>query len=131
MFKIDSAELAKCVDRFCKENGIRKLVFHDESGISSATLTQWRQGGKEVKGVSVQKLEAYTGMPIDSFVARYGDSPVEVEAPEDDDTISIREFLRDRPEGKMLFHAAKDAPASALLEAAAIIMRYKEESENK
>lgn len=50
---------------------------------------------------------------------------------EDRDVMELREELRRRPETKILFHASKNAPASAILEAAALIERYKEESKYK
>lgn len=46
---------------------------------------------------------------------------------DDDDNLPLRGEIRD--EMRILFSAAEDAPASALLEAAALIMRYKEKSE--
>ena len=45
---------------------------------------------------------------------------------DDDSNLEQRENMR--AEMRILFDAAEDAPASALLEAAALIMRYKEQS---
>jgi hypothetical protein len=46
---------------------------------------------------------------------------------DDDSNLPVRQEMRD--EMRILFSAAEDAPASALLEAAALLMRYKEKSE--
>lgn len=69
-------------------------------------------------------------------IAKYLDvSPVYLitgEEPEqEEDNLGLREILRNRQDIRFLFEASKDAPPSAVLEAAALIMRYKEESENK
>ena len=45
----------------------------------------------------------------------------------DDDNMELRGQMRQ--EMRILFDAAEDAPASALLEAAALIMRYKEQNQ--
>ena len=124
MYKIDSQELAKCIDRFCKNSDLTKKDFHKQSGISSATLTQWRQG-VIVSTKSIERLEEYTGMAIDEFIETYSSSRMVIA---NDDVIEIREALRDRPEMKILFSAAKDVPASTILETAAQLMRFKEES---
>lgn len=125
MVKIDSKVLAKLIDRYCKLNDISKGEFNKQSRISSATLTQWRQGA-EVSAKSIDKLEEYTGISIEEFYAEYGD-----EKSSEADAIEIREMLRTRPEAKILFDTVKDAPASVLLEVAARIMRMKEESERQ
>lgn len=95
------------------------------SAISSPTLTQWRQGAV-VSSKSIERLEEYTGMPIDDFMEKYDAQQSVV-----DDTLEVREMLRNRPEAKVLFSAAKNAPASAFYEAAALLLRYQEESEKK
>ena len=53
------------------------------------------------------------------------------EPEQEDDNLGLREALRDRPDMRILFEASKNAPTSAILEAAALLMRYKEENENK
>lgn len=123
MYKFNSMQIAEAIDEFCDEKGISKKEFHAESGISSATLTQWRKEDVVPTARVVRRLQEYTGMHIDDFMNKYG------KFREDDDTAEIRQMLVDRPEAKLLFQTAKNAPASAILEAAAILARYKEESE--
>lgn len=126
MFKLDSQQLAKCIDKYCRTNDITKKEFHKVSQISSATLTQWRQG-TVVSQKSVERLEDFTGMPVEDFVEQYDTG----RKYDDDDASDVRQLLRDRPEMKILYHAAKDIPTSLILETAAGLMRYKEESKNK
>ena len=130
MLKLSNTILAAAIDRYCKENGIKKETFHKESKISSATLSQWRKSVHGASDESIARVEIYTGMDIEDFVERYGQK--ETALPEEDgDVMKIREMLKDRPDARLLFSAAEDAPTSAILEAAALIMRYKEESQNK
>ncbi len=126
MFKLDSQQLAKCIDKYCRANDITKKEFHKVSLISSATLTQWRQG-TVVSQKSVERLEEFTGMPVEEFVERFDPD----RKYDEDDTFDVRQLMRERPEMKILYHAAKDIPTSLILETAAGLMRYKEESKNK
>ena len=110
------------------------VVASDIGVRSTATISGWRNGAvprPKVVDAAVKYFRA-NGIAVDvaDLMADTNDENVFVSRDELD-TIAVREILRERPEGKILFDAAKDAPASALLEAAALIMRYKEESKNK
>lgn len=131
MYTVDSVILAKAIDNYCRQEKVLKKDFHSESGISSATLTQWKNEDYLVSAKSIKKLESYLQMPLKLFVSKYSDNEYQVESAEDDEVMALREELRRRPETKILFHASKNAPASAILEAAALIERYKEESKYK
>lgn len=127
MFTVDSFVLAKAIDNYCEREKVLKKDFHRESGISSATLTQWRNEDYLVSAKSIKKIESFANMSLEAFVAKYSE-PSEAE---EDEVMALREELRRRPETKILFHASKNAPTSAILEAAALIERYKEESKYK
>lgn len=125
MLYLDNTALAAAIDRYCKENEIKKADFHRDSKISSATLSQWRKSTYRASDESLVKVEQFTGMKIEDFMEQYGQK--ENAAPQEDgESIRIREVLRERPEMRILFDAGEDAPTSAILEAAALIMRYKE-----
>ena len=122
MYKFTSLQIAEAIDEYCKEKGIGKRKFHADSGISSATLTQWRNENVVPTAKLVRRLQEYTGLYIVDFMRMYS-------AGGPDETAELRQMLVDRPDMKLLFQTAKNAPASAILEAAAILARYKEESE--
>lgn len=122
MYKFTSLEIVDAIDEYCAEKGITKRKFHADSGISSATLTQWRKENPVPTSRLVRRLQEYTGLYIDDFMRMYGKGGP-------DETTELRQMLVDRPETQILFRATKNAPASAILEAAALLMRYKEESE--
>ena len=111
MYKIDSKVLANCINAACKEFNIPKSDFHKESKISSATLTQWRQG-KEVSSQSIQRVEDYFRMTVEELVEKFGD---------------VRDNLFANPRMRLLFDAAREATDADLLEAAALLERRKEE----
>lgn len=112
MYRIDSIVLAKCIDKACKEFNIPKSDFHLESGISSATLSQWRKG-QDVSPESVQKVESYFKMGVEDLIGKFHGT--------------TREDLFDNPRMRLLFDVAKDATDADLLEAAALLERRKEE----
>lgn len=100
------------------EKHIPKLTFYKESGVAGPTFSQWRTG---LRNPSIQSLE---------MVAKYLDVPLDWiltgESKEIDEAVEILEVLRNRPEMRLLFSVGKDAPASVIMESAAIIMKYKE-----
>lgn len=130
MLHLDNTVLAAAIDSYCKKEGIKKSDFHRDSKISSATLSQWRNSTYRSSEESISRIERYTGMAIEDFIKLYGGQNKNT-APEDGESIRIRELLRERPEMRILFDAGENAPTSAILEAAALIMRYKEGKEEK
>lgn len=127
MYKIDSKELASAIDNSCDAIGMSKKEFHNKSGISSATLSQWRKGAKSVKSDSIVKLEMFTEMSIEDFMKTYG--PSKPSDQYENDVLELRQMLRDSPEMRMLFSTAKGATPSAILQSAALLARLKEEAQ--
>ena len=70
-----------------------------------------------------KKIARAMNMDVNDLLAAVD---VDIAIKEPVDNMSERENMR--AEMRILFDAAEDAPASALLEAAALIMRYKEQS---
>lgn len=73
MAKLDPGLLARQIDVYCAANGIPKSEFFDETGISSATLSQWRKGIYEPSEKSIAAIESFTNMPIEALL---GGQPV-------------------------------------------------------
>lgn len=69
MYIIDSQALARSIDAYCSFMGITKKDFHTHSHISSGTLSQWRKGTYDPDKKSIERLEAYTKMPLEDFLA--------------------------------------------------------------
>ena len=108
------------VKAICKERHIAISRLEKDCGFGNGYIAQLRKG--TFPADRLQKIASYLGV-----TSQYLLTGVEAE----DDALEIREMLRDRPELRILFDASKDAPASSLLEAAALLLRFKEESESK
>ena len=117
------------VKMICKERKIPISKLEKECGFSNGYIGQLRKG--TMPADRLMKVAAFLGVEPsvlfaedirDTFVSAYK------ETQEKDDAIAVRERLRSSPELKILFDATEDAPPSALLEAAALILRYKEQS---
>lgn len=95
----------------------------NELGFSTGVVTTWKRGGNP-REKTLQTIADYFGVSVDELVSDERREDIQ-------DALEIREALRNRDEMRILFKAAKNAPASALMEAASVIMRYKEEAEGK
>lgn len=65
MKELDSRLLARQIDAYCASNGISKFEFTERTGISVATLSQWRNGQYKPSQKSIEAIEAFTCLPID------------------------------------------------------------------
>lgn len=95
----------------------------NELGFSTGVVTTWKRGSQP-REKTLQIIANYFGVSVDELLSDKSKDEMQ-------DAMEIREALRSRDELRILFKAAKNAPASALMEAASIIMRYKEEAEGK
>lgn len=96
----------------------RKYEFYSECGLSSAAYSLWNTGKNTPSPAMLRKIADYLGVNYDWLVFGKEDSQ--------ESNLPQREQMRQ--EMRILFDAAEDAPASAILEAAALLMRYKENS---
>ena len=68
MGDIDAVLLARQIDAYLAANGIQKQEFTEETGISTATLSQWRKGKYKPSAKNIEALEQYTNMPIEALL---------------------------------------------------------------
>jgi hypothetical protein len=110
--------------RYCRMIGEPPNTVASKCGItSSGTVTGWKNGAVPRSKIVNSLVEYFNSKGVECSV-----HDLFADAEEGADAVSVREKLRSSPELKILFDAAEDAPSSALLEAAALIMRYKEQS---
>lgn len=116
-----------------KEKKLTIAKAAEENGIKYTTYRSYETGDRQMNDKTLRLLSTYYGVSIDYLVGRSENREKDLTPPgvEDDDNLALREMLRTRPDVKILFDASKDAPTSAILEAAALIMKYKEASGNK
>lgn len=109
--------------RYCRMIGEAPNTVAAKCGItSSGTVTGWKNGAAPRSKIVNKLVDYFNSKGIE---CTSHDLFVETE---EEEAVAVRERLRSSPELKILFDAAADAPASALLEAAALIVRYKEKS---
>lgn len=123
MYIIDSKSLAKSIDAYCSFFGITKKQFHKESGISSGTLSQWRNGTYEPDKKSVAKLVQYTCLTVDELLSgNFSGAPTnaskKITATNGDGyqvSEEIKKSLTERDELKRLIDRLTDEEVSAIL----------------
>lgn len=94
MVKVDTKLLIKQIELYCASNGISKSEFYERTGISSATVSQWRKGLYAPSARSIKAIEDHLGMPIEALL--YGHPS---------DTVTMLQQLRD--EDRALLDVAK------------------------
>ena len=105
-------ELTKAVEESLKLKGISKTEFYKQCGITAATFSNWRNNVYFPSKENLERIHEITGLSF-GLVDNQSNYPQ-------------REQMRQ--EMRILFDAAEGAPTSAILEAAALLMRYKEQS---
>jgi transcriptional regulator with XRE-family HTH domain len=90
--KVDAKLLARQIDAYCAANSISKAEFSKHTGISTATLSQWRKGQYTPSEKNIAAIEAYLGMPIEALI---GGKPAAPSFVSQDDELSSRFKLLD------------------------------------
>jgi len=100
-------------------------------GLSKTAVNGWKNG-RLPNDSSLYLLANYFFVPIETFWAcddiaeKRGVDAQETSSQPQESNYPQREQMRQ--EMRILFDAAEDAPTSAILEAAALLMRYKEQN---
>lgn len=81
--KVDPVVLARQIDAYCAVNGISKADFAQNTGVSVATLSQWRNGKYKPSEKNISSIEDYLDMPIEALLLGKPSVPSFVEASED------------------------------------------------
>lgn len=89
-----------------KLNNVTPYRIHKETGISTATLSDWKNGKSEPKKDKIQKICDYFGVPISYF---YGDDGTEQENNSDDDYDVAKDI------DKLIVHLKKSKESSRLM----------------
>lgn len=94
---------------------ISKAEFYAACGISSATFSQWRNGIYVPSPQKVRDIEEYLGITLHEERG--------------DETVALREILRDRQDLRILLSSAKDMPPSSVYSLIANVEKMKEENQ--
>ena len=118
-----------------KEKELTAYRASKDTGISQASLADWRKGRSKPKIDKLQKLSEYFGVSIQYLTGESDqiDDTQQIQAPNgyyvDKETAEYAEMLRTRPGARLLFSAAKDISKDDLQKAVEYIEFLK--SKNK
>lgn len=97
-----------------KEKELTAYRVSKDTGISQASLADWRKGRSKPKIDKLQKLSEYFGVSIQYLTGESNEinDTQQMQAPNgyyvDKETAEYAEMLRTRPNARLLFSAAKD-----------------------
>lgn len=113
---MDGKTAARIVDSELASRGISKSWFYKNSGVSSATLSQWRTGKYDPTPDKLAQIEKCLGISFSDYEKSDMDS----------ETADLLQSIRERQDLRILLRSAKDVPASSVYELIAQIERRKE-----
>lgn len=113
----------------CEKNGVKPYHVSKCTGVSTATLTEWKKGTYTPKTDKLQKIADYFGVSLDYLMT--GQHPEQTSTSGksyyfSDETAKKAQALFAKPGLRILFDAAEDATPEDLQLAADILTRLKE-----
>lgn len=112
-----------------EEKGLNRRECADAVGLKYTTYLNYEKEDREPDSETLILLANFFGVSVDYLIGRTENR--EKTAPVPDELDELREAMRDNDELKILFRLAKNAKASDVLQASALLQKLKEESENK
>lgn len=115
-----------------EELGLNQHKMAEALHMPYTTYRGYELGDRGMNSEILRKFADYFGVSIDYLICRSDDREKHTEPPEyEDDILSLRDDMLRRPELRYLMNLARDGRTSDILEASALLQRYKEESEGK
>ena len=93
-------------EKLLKEKNVTPYRVHKETGISTATLSDWKNGKSQPKKDKIEKICEYFGVPVSYF---YEDSISSDGYYLNGETAEMAQKLFENKDLRVLFDAAKDA----------------------
>lgn len=87
----------------CKEKDISINKLEHESGVTRGSIGKWNKSTPSID--NVKKVADYFGMSIDELIGRTNEDGYYINP----EVAKVTQELKDRPEMKVLFDAAKNA----------------------
>ena len=110
-------------EKLCEANGVTAYRVAKETGISQATLSNWKKGNYTPKLDKMKRIADYFNVSVDYF---QDEKPV---VPEgyylDEETAKVAQQIFEDPNLRILFSAARDAKPEDLLMAARMLKKFK------
>lgn len=98
--------------QLCDEKGVSRGAACEAVGLSANAWRRWSNGSTP-NGKSLKAIAEFFGVDTKDMLRG-------------SDSVDVRQHVFDRPEMKILFDAASNAPSDAILEAALGLMKRKE-----
>lgn len=110
-------------EHLLSERGVTPYRVHKETGISTATLSDWKNGKSEPKKDKIEKICEYFGVPLSYFYEeeKKGDEKYYI----NDETAAMAQELFENKELRVLFDAARDASPEDLKTTHDLLMALK------
>ena len=117
----------------CKLNGVNASKVSKATGISTATLSSWKNGKYTPKNAKLQLIADYFGVPLAYLLSENSDTddaPVQKNEQAgyytNPDTAKKAQELFDDPKYRVLFDAAEGSDPEDLQMAADLLLRLKQ-----
>lgn len=104
-------------EALCRENGYTPSGACVAMGRSKNLAAKWKNTGANPSAEVLNEIAKFFGVSVD-YLLGTGEA--------EDPAAAARRVALERPEMRILFDAAQDAPASAILEVALQLMKLKE-----
>ena len=107
----------------CAMRGVRPATVSRATGISTATMTSWKQGKYTPKIDKLQKIADYFGVSVDYFTSESDGRPEGYYVY--GETAEVANEILKNTDMRLLFDAAKGSDPDALRMAAAMLKKMK------
>ncbi len=108
--------------KLCELNNVKPAEVSRRTGISTATLSSWKQGKYTPKPAKLQLIADLFGVTLE-FLMKGEESEMYYI---NEETSQIAQTIFDNPDLKVLFDAAKDVPPESIRLAAEMLKKMKE-----
>ena len=113
-----------------EKHGITAYKVAKATGITTSTLTSWKQGKYVPKPDKLQKIADYFGVSLGYLMGTEGEEPNAIDKENnpivlDDEALELLKELKTRPEMRTLFSVSKKATKEDILKAVKIIEALK------
>lgn len=120
-------------EKLCKERGVTPYRVAKDTGVTTATLSSWKNGRYTPKLEKLQKLADYFGVSVDTL--NDNTELVQTHAPQeyyyDPDTMILADTLHKNKELRILFDAAKDISSEDLYLVYGLLQRMKKTNKDE
>lgn len=114
-------DLVRLVQQQLAEKDIPKGEFYKACGITSTAFSNWRNGYNKPSDKNIKCILDFLGIREEEVPDLLADAPKA-----GNESLALREMLRDRPDLRTLMRSASDLPPSAIYKFVSEIEKMKE-----